>query len=178
MSVVWAILLLLILAAGLVLTLFGLPGNWLNLAATVGYVLLVPEDSRFALGWPVVIAVGVFAAMGEAFELLAGAMGASRAGGSRRGAVLAVCGSLVGGLLGAIVGVPIPIIGSVIAVILGAGAGAFTGAMLGERWKGSDWDKTWEVGHAAFWGRLLGTFGKVAFGSMIVVLIIFALIIP
>ena len=157
---------------------FGLPGNWVNLLAAIGYVLLVPADSRLSLGWPVVIAVGVLAAMGEAFELLASALGASRAGGSRRGAVLAIVGSLIGGLLGAVIGVPIPIIGSVIAVILGAGAGAFTGAMLGERWKGSDWEKTWQVGHAAFWGRLLGTFGKVAFGSMMVVLIVFALMIP
>ena len=51
------------------------------------------------------------------------------------------------------------------------------GAMLGEWWKGSDWDTTWQIGQAAFWGRLFGTLGKITLGSAILVIVLAALLI-
>jgi hypothetical protein len=66
-------------------------------------------------------------------------------------------------------------VGNLIAVILFASVGALGGAMLGEYWKGRDWHTTWKVGQAAFWGRLAGTVGKIAVGSVIVVLVLAAL---
>jgi uncharacterized protein YqgC (DUF456 family) len=85
-------------------------------------------------------------------------------------------GSLAGGVIGAFVGLPIPLVGSVIAILLFASVGALAGAMLGEWWKGRDWDKRWQVGRAAFWGRLLGTVGKLYLGSVIVVVVLAALL--
>jgi uncharacterized protein YqgC (DUF456 family) len=176
MSVFWACLLAVVLLVGWGLNLFGLPGNWINLCATACYAFLLPAGQRTSVSWWIVGAVLVLAVLGEVVEALASVAGATRAGGSRRGAVLGVVGSLVGGVLGAFFGLSIPVVGSVIAILLFASGGALGGAMLGEWWKGRDWETTWQVGHAAFWGRLLGTVGKLCMGSVIVVVVLLALV--
>jgi len=109
-----ALLLIVLLVAGWMLTLVGLPGNWLMVGTTAVYAWLVPAQSRAAIGWKVVAAMLVLAVLGEVVELLAGALGAARAGGSRRGAALALVGSLAGALVGAVVGLPIPLVGSLV----------------------------------------------------------------
>jgi uncharacterized protein YqgC (DUF456 family) len=172
----WAGLLVMIIIVGWSITLLGLPGNWLNLAAVICYAFFMPADQRVSISWWVVGAVLLLAGLGEGLELLAGAAGAAKVGGSRRGVVLALVGSFVGGLFGAIIGAPVPVVGSLIALLLFASLGALAGAMLGEWWKGRDWDTRWQVGHAAFWGRLLGTVGKVSLGSVIVVVVLAALV--
>ena len=63
------------------------------------------------------------------------------------------------------------------AVLLGALAGAMAGAMVGEHWKGRSAQEGWQVGKAAFWGRLLGTVGKVVVASAMVSLILIAILI-
>ncbi len=176
MSIVYAILLLLALLAFWLLTVVGMPGNWLMVAATALYAWLVPEDAAASLGWGVVLAVALLAGLGELLEALAAALGVAKAGGSRRGAVLALLGSLGGGLLGMVVGLPIPLLGPLLAAVLFAGIGALLGAMLGERWKGRDLDESWAVGKGAFWGRLLGTLGKVLVGSIMIGVVAVALV--
>jgi len=176
MSVLWAILLVIVLAAGWCLNLFALPGNWLNVAAVVCYAWLGPAGQRLSISWWAAGAVILLAVLGEVLELAAGAAGAARGGGSRRGAGLALAGSLVGSVLGAVIGLPIPLIGSLAAIVLGAALGALGGAMLGESWKGRDLDHGWQVGQAAFWGRLLGTAGKLAAGAAIVAVVLAGLL--
>ncbi len=175
MNAVWACLLVIIILAGWLMTVLGMPGNWLMVLVVVGYVFVVPEESTLAVGWPVAIAVGLLAAVGELLEFLAGAMGVAKAGGSKRGAVLAMVGSIVGGIAGLFIGIPIPIVGSLIAALLFAGMGALAGAMLGEAWYGRDLDESWQVGKAAFWGRLLGTLAKSIVGAVMVVVVVVAL---
>ena len=51
-------------------------------------------------------------------------------------------------------------------IIFFAGLGALGGAMLGETWKGRDLKTSWEVGHSAFWGRVLGSLAKVLIASI------------
>jgi uncharacterized protein YqgC (DUF456 family) len=168
MDVAWAVLLL----AGLVLlwmtNLFGLPGNWLIVAATAGYVWYLPGDSPLGISWWVVGILFALAVGGEIIELIAGAMGAKRQGGSVRGAILALVGSLVGGVIGLFVGIPIPIIGSIIAALVFAGLGALAGAMVGELWKGRNLSGSWEIGKAAFWGRIFGTLAKTLVGAVMI----------
>lgn len=176
MSILYAILLLLVLLAFWLLTVAGVPGNWLMVAATAIYVWLIPDDAAASLGWGVVLAVALLAAFGELLEAVAAALGVAKAGGSRRGAVLALLGSLAGGLVGMFVGLPIPLVGPLVAAVLFAGIGALLGALLGEQWKGRDLDESWAVGKGAFWGRLLGTLGKVLVGSIIIVVVAVALI--
>ncbi len=168
MSFLWAILLMVILLIAWVLTLLGMPGNWVMVVAVALFVLLVPEQSAVAIGWGVVVALLLLAALGELLEFLAGAIGVTKAGGSKRGAVLALLGSLAGGIIGLFVGVPIPFVGSIVAVVLFAGLGALAGAVLGEQWRGRSLDQSWQIGKAAFWGRLLGTLAKTAIGAVMV----------
>ena len=168
MSILWALLLCLTLAVGWLLTLLGMPGNWMMVAAMALYAWLAPSDSHLGIGWPVVGLVAGLAVFGEVIELLAGAMGVAKVGGSRRSSVLALLGSIIGGLAGIFIGVPVPIIGSLLAAVLFAGIGALVGAMLGENWKGRGLDHGLKVGMAAFWGRLFGTLAKTLVASAMV----------
>lgn len=163
-----ATILIVLLTAGWCLTIINLPGNWLIVAAAALYALVVPDDSRFDISWTTVAILLGLAIIGEIVETAAGAVGASRQGGSRRGMMLAIVGSIAGSIIGAMVGLPIPIVGSVIAAILFAALGALIGAVLGEQWKGRDAQTSWQIGQAAFWGRLFGTLGKIVVGSAMV----------
>ena len=166
---------LFLLGAGWVMTLLCLPGTWIIVVSAAVYAYFVPDGWRVDIGWVVVAVVLALAVLGEIIESLAVAVGAKRAGGSKRSAFLALCGSIGGGLVGGVLGLPIPVIGPVVAVVLGAAFGATAGAMLGEHWKGRSVDHGWEVGKAAFWGRLLGTLGKVGVASMMVAILLMAL---
>jgi uncharacterized protein len=177
MIILYAVLLMLVLVTGWVLTVLGMPGNWLMVAATAVYVALAPGDSRASISWPVVLAMLVLAALGEAAELLASAAGVSRRGGSKRGAALALAGSIVGAVVGVFVGVPVPVIGSAIAALIFAGVGAFIGAVLGEMWAGKEFGDSCRVGTAAFWGRLFGTLAKTMIGFAMLVVAAAALLI-
>jgi uncharacterized protein YqgC (DUF456 family) len=177
MTLLWAFLLGLALAIGWLLTLLGMPGNWLIVAATALYAYAAPGDSRLAIGWPVVAVLAGLAILGEVVELVAGAMGVAKAGGSRRSAVLALLGSVAGALVGIFIGIPIPVVGSLIAAVLFAGIGALAGAMLGESWKGRSLDQSLTVGKAAFWGRLFGTLAKTLIGTVMAVVALVSLIV-
>jgi uncharacterized protein YqgC (DUF456 family) len=170
-AVLIAVLLLAALAWAWVSTLFGLPGNWLILALTALYVWLVPHQWPATISWVVVFVLAGLAVLGELLELMAAALGTTKAGGSRRGAALALVGSMVGGILGMFVGLPVPIVGSLLAALLFAALGALGGAMLGERWKGRRLHESWQTGKAAFWGRLLGTAAKAMVGSVMIAVV-------
>jgi uncharacterized protein len=176
-SILWMILFCLVLAAGWVMTVLALPGNWLIVAAAAVYAGLVPvEESRLGLGWQVVVALAILAVVGELVEMVAAARGVRQAGGSRWSALMALFGSVVGAVVGMIVGVPIPIVGSLVAAIVFAGLGAAVGAVMGESLLGRNWNDSREIGIAAFRGRLLGTLGKMLVGSVMVAVAICALI--
>jgi len=160
MSFLWALLFVLAVLVFWSLNLFGLPGNWLIVAATVLYVWLTSEPGGGGVRWAAVAVVTALAVFGEIVEVGASAAGVKRVGGSRRGAVLALVGSVVGAITGLFVGVPIPVVGSVVAALLFAGLGALAGAMLGELSAGRSMATSWQVGRAAFWGRLFGTLAK------------------
>jgi hypothetical protein len=176
MAILIALLLVVVLLASWLLTLLGMPGNWLMVVATTVYACLVPSQSPATLGWKTVVALLVLAALGEIVELVAGAMGVAKAGGSRRGAVMALVGSIVGGILGVFIGVPIPLIGSVVAAVFFAGLGAMVGAILGEISVGQRLNTSWRIGKVAFWGRLAGTLGKMIVGAVMVVVVVAALV--
>ena len=165
-----------ILLAAWVLTLLGMPGNWLIVVAVIVYVLLVPQESTLGIGWGIVAVLAVLAALGELLEFLAGALGVTKAGGTRRGAVLALVGSIAGGLVGIFIGLPVPLLGPIVAALLFAALGAMAGAMLGEVWVGKDAGASWRIGAAAFWGRLAGTLGKMLVGAVMVVVVMASLV--
>jgi uncharacterized protein len=145
--------------------ILGLPGNWVLVCISLLCSWWVPESRCWQVSWLFTGLILTVAAVGEILEFAASAVGASRLGGSKRGTVLALAGSIAGALLGLVVGSPIPIVGNVVASLLLGGAGAFCGALVGERWAGKDWNESIEIGEAAFWGRLMGTMGKAVCGT-------------
>lgn len=175
LTILEVILFVAVLITGLGCTLIGLPGNWLMVLAAIIYRLVGPTaESRLFISWYAIGAVVALALLGEAGEILAGALGVAKVGGSRRAVALALAGSVLGGIAGLVITLPIPF-GFLIGPIIFAGLGAFAGAVLGERSHGKDLDESLPVGHAAFWGRLLGTTSKLFIGVAIAVVLIGAL---
>lgn len=171
-----ALTMLLLCAVSWLGNLVALPGNWGMVLILGIYAWIAPDDQRMGFGPAVVLTALVFALLGELFEFAASALGAKRAGASRKSTLFALIGSFAGAIIGAIVGIPIPIFGPIIAAILFAGLGAMAGAIYGERSNGREWKESWSIGHAAFWGRTLGTFGKISAGIAILVLAILGVV--
>jgi uncharacterized protein YqgC (DUF456 family) len=133
-----------------VAVLFNLPGTWLMvlLAALVEWW----QPDEFLYSWPVLYLAAGLALLGEILEFLLGATGARRAGGSKRGAVLAIIGGILGTLIGACIG-------------------AFAGSLLGDLWAGRPIAHSIDAGKGAAAGRLWGTIAKMGVGGAIVVLL-------
>lgn len=158
------------------LSLVGLPGNWVMIVVAALHAWVVPDDSRWDIGWVAIGALVVLAVIGELVESGLAAAGVQRLGGSRRGMILAVFGSFIGASLGAAIGLPIPLLGTLAGIIIGAALGALAGAALGELWKGRTLDRSLEVGHAAFWGRLLGSMAKLIVASVMLCVTLLAVV--
>lgn len=173
-----AILLLIIaITAGWVLTLLGLPGNWLMVAAAGLYAWLAPATGIAIIEATTVLAMAALAAVGELAEFGAGVWGARRAGGSRRAAVFSLIGSMLGAVGGATLGLPIPILGPPLAAVLGGATGALAGAAVAEHTRGESSSQSLKVGKAAFVGRLLGTGAKTLTATVLAALATVALIV-
>lgn len=157
--------LLLLQLLGLALTLVGLPGIWLMVAAVGGYAWLTVWDQY--VGWPGLLTVLILAILSEVAEFVAGAAGSASAGGTKR----AMVGAIVGGFIGAIAltpFIPIPIVGT----IAGACIGAFVGAFGVELAIHREVELSTRVGWGAAKGRLWGTLLKLAFGVVILLVTI------
>ncbi|MGA2498572.1 MAG: DUF456 domain-containing protein [Tepidisphaeraceae bacterium] len=154
------VILLLVMLAGVLLTLMTLPGLWLMLAATAGYAWLTHFKYISLTMLGILLGITVVAEILETFA--AGHM-ARKSGGSRRASI----GALVGGVAGAaLLAVPLPVIG----ILVGACLGAFAGAMLMEVTKRGDAAKSLDVGIAAAKGKLAGTLLKVALAGLVLLL--------
>jgi uncharacterized protein YqgC (DUF456 family) len=161
MFYLYAVLLILLNFCWLLLNLVGMPGNWLIVITTaiVMWAQSGTEGRMFSV--TTLVALTALAALGEVLEFAAGAVGASQAGGTRRGSI----GALVGGIAGAIVGtmlIPVPVIGS----IIGACGGAFGGALIMEFSGGRSLDESLRSGIGAGKGRLVGTLVKIGVGAV------------
>lgn len=152
-----AALLVLVNTAALLLTLIGLPGNWVMVLAAGA----VAWWRAGMLGWPVLAAVLLLALTGEILEFAAGLWGAKAAGGTRGGAVGALVGGLAGGLAGTLL--PAPLIGT----LVGACGGAAIGALLLELRGGRTLSDSLRAGTGAGIGRFTGTVAKLFAGIAI-----------
>ena len=172
-----ALLLTALAISGWVANVLGMPGNWLIAVMAVACWLWRPADLSTHVAWLPLLALVLVAGLGELLEFAASALGVSRMGGSRRGTLLSIVGSVSGAIAGLFVGtlIPIPIVGSLLGSLLLGAAGAFAGAIVGERWIGRDWDSSLQIGGAAFWGRLLGTVGKAVCGTVVCAVFIIAI---
>lgn len=176
-TVLLAVLLVALCLAAWSANLIALPGNWLAVVLLACYAWLGPQEGRAQIGSISVLLAAGLALVGELLEFAASAMGAQRAGASRRATLLALVGSITGALLGAVVGLPIPLVGPILAAILFAGLGATAGAMYGEWTNGKPWRENWTIGHAAFWGRTVGTMAKISVGFIIFLVSLVAVVV-
>ena len=115
--------------------------------------------------------------VGEIVELVAWGIGVARAGGSRRGAVFALFGSLAGTLAGVFLGGPIPVVGSMVAAVLFTALGAMARAVLGETTAGRGLDASLGIGGLAVAGRLAGTLGKMLVGAMMIAAVLVGMVV-
>lgn len=154
------VVLLLFNAVGVLLVALQLPGTWLMLLATA-VVAWWRWDSGL-IGWWTLAALLGLAVLGEVVEFVAGAWGASRAGSSKRGAVLAIAGGVVGALLGMVFLAFIPIVG----VLIGAAIGAALGTIAGDVWAGREWAMALRTGRGAAVGKFWGALGKLGIAGV------------
>lgn len=153
-----AIVVTLSVPIGLMLVVLALPGIWLMLAVAAGCQWWTGGAMFHPATLWVCLGLGVIA---EIVELLASAVGTSRAGGTKTGAM----GALAGGLVGAIAGTPLaPPIGT----ILGGAAGAGLGALAAEKLlKSQSWSDAARIAAGAAVGRLVATVVKVLIAALI-----------
>lgn len=164
MTILAGMILGMVCVAGVVLAVVGLPGTWLMVLAALLIELWRPE----LLSWTAIITAGALAFIAEAAELIAGAIGAKRAGGSRRAAIGAVAGGVMGAVAGTFL-ILIPVVGTVLGAAIGSGIGAAAmevGAV--KRTPGH----IRRVGVGAFIGRLVATVLKTMFAVMIAAVLI------
>jgi uncharacterized protein YqgC (DUF456 family) len=158
-----AVLITLLAPLSVVLVLVTLPGTWILLAVCAGFELWRHD----LVGWKALGVCAALALLGEIVEVVASALGATRAGGSKRAAL----GSMLGALVGAIVAAPwlFPI-----SPILGGAVGAGLGALAAERTLPQrGWKHSAKVGTGAAIGRLLATACKSAIAAIVAIIVVY-----
>lgn len=161
---------------GVILTAATLPGIWFMLlcaglaqwwsmsrsvvptpgGALPEQLIHPPVVDTQMFSWWVLGTVAFIGVLGEVTDFAASAVGAAKAGGTKRGAI----GSIIGGLIGAIAGtplIPIPVIGTIVGAAIGAGLGALIAERHGGR---MTWKQAGKVGSGAAVGRLAATLVK------------------
>jgi uncharacterized protein YqgC (DUF456 family) len=154
-------ILLWLIAAALVLV--GLAGTLLPVLPGVplvfGGLLLAAWIDGFAhVGWPVLLALGVLAALSLVVDVAASSLGAKRAGAGRA--------AMLGAALGALVGLFFGPAGLLIGPFLGAAAGQFLVK--------PDLAEAGRAGAGAWVGFLLGTLARLALGVLMVLVFVVA----
>lgn len=144
------ILLVAALLAGIFLTAVGFGGNWLILAAAIGYSWY---DGFNQLEYSALLIIGVIFIVGEVLEFLSGIIGARRQKAAKRTIPAAMLGAFIGGIWGTGM---LPLIGSVAGGVLGA----YAAAAIAEYTKAGDWDRAQAVALGVAKGQFLGVLLK------------------
>ena len=158
MHLVYFVVLLALVLAGLFIAILGLPGLWLMVASAAGYAWITA--GHYVGKWTL-ITIFALALVSEFVELLASSAGAKKAGGSRRAMLGAIIGALLGGVFLSFI--PIPVISTIVGVCLGAFIGAATAEFTGH----GDVGLSMRVGAGAAQGRFIGIVAKLGFGIAI-----------
>ena len=135
---------------GIFLAIITLPGAWIAIAVSLLVWWWQPQLFEW---WTFLIAI-LIAGLGELIEFAASALGAAKAGSTRKGAI----GAAIGTLVGAIAGIPFwPPIGTIVGGVLGAALGAF----IAERGAANrTWGQAGKASVGAAIGRIIATIAK------------------
>ncbi len=149
---------LFVLAIVLLLSVFGLPGNWIMIGLVAVCHFAMPAQSPLSPWyWVIVLGVAIF---GEAVEFLLQIRQSKKYGSSGTGTV----GGVIGALIGAVCMAPL-FFG--IGAFLGALIGAWTGCFLFELLRGTETRAAARAALGAMFGRFLGTVWKLTCGVII-----------
>lgn len=161
MTTVAAITVIIAGLTGVALTLLTLPGIWFALLVAVLCELWRPE----LFSWETLLAVLIVAVLAEVLELVASAAGATKMGGTKRGALGSLLGAFIGAMAGSMFFFPL-------GTILGGAIGAGLGAVVFERHGGRmGWKDSMKVGSGAAAGRLAATLMKTGFAILAAVIL-------
>lgn len=152
----------LVLAGGILIIPFGLPGCWVILADALVYSLFTNFQT---LTWPLLGVLLAMALAAEGVELLVGVYGAKHWGASNR----AAAGAVAGAILGAILFSPLLFL---VGAVLGAFLGSFAGAFLIEYLCDRDFRGALRSGLGAFLGRMAAIIAKTSMAVAMTGLII------
>ncbi|TVQ63656.1 MAG: DUF456 domain-containing protein [Phycisphaerales bacterium] len=142
---------------GMALVILGLPGVWLMVVCALLIQWWRPDTYSW---WTLGVCLGL-ALLGEVLDIVASAVGARGAGGTKRSFV----GAIAGGLIGAVLGTPIaPVVGTILGGAVGAGIGA---AALDRSKPLHTWRMSARVGQGAAVGRLVSTLIKMVIGAVV-----------
>jgi uncharacterized protein YqgC (DUF456 family) len=159
-----AVVITLLAPLSVALVLITLPGTWVLLALAAVLELWRGD----LIGWDTLGACAALALFGEIVEFAASALGAAKAGGSKRAAV----GSMLGALVGAILGAPLLF---PLGPIIGGAVGAGVGALIAERTVPTrGWKHSAKVGTGAAIGRLIATACKSAIAAIVAIIVVVA----
>ena len=154
-TILWWILAILVVVAGLAGTIFpALPGIPLLF---VGLFIIAWIQEFTVVGWTTVGILGVLTLIGWFVDLLAGALGARYLGASKR----SFWGATIGALVGMFFGLP--------GIILGP----FIGALLGELSGGRDVLHSSRVGVGTWIGMVFATAAKLAIAFLMIGIVVF-----
>ena len=118
MVYLYAIALILLNAAWLMLVIFGLPGNWMIVISTCLFAWWRWDSGVFSIY--TLVALVAMAMTGEIIEFSAGVIGARKSGASWPGSIAALFGAIAGAILGTFL-IPVPFFGTLMGACLGAG---------------------------------------------------------
>lgn len=148
---------LIVLAAVLLLNIFGLPGNWVMLGMVALYHIFCPVPTGLTVWyWVIVVAIGV---LGELCEMGLQIVHGRKFGSTGTGTV----GGVIGAIAGAILMAPL-FFG--LGAFVGALAGAWTGCFLFELMKGRSVSEAARAALGCMIGRFFGTVCKLACGGV------------
>ncbi len=144
-TLLWLLAVLLIIGGFAGMVVPALPGPVLLFA---GLVVAAWAEGFQHVGAETLIVLGVLAVLAYVADFIAGSLGASRYGASRRAVVGAAIGAIVGIFFG----------------LLGILLGPFVGAMIGELLARKSLREAGLAGYGATLGMIIGTAAKLALG--------------
>ncbi len=162
-----AALVILAALAGIVLTLITLPGTWVAVVVAALVAWWRPD----MLSWYTVVATLGVAILAELVEFLASAMGASKGGSTKKGALGALLGSIAGAILGSPVVFPL---GTILGAVIGAAVGTF---VIERGVVQKTWGESTKAAGGAALGRAVATVAKTALAALMALILIIAVLV-
>ena len=152
-----------LMTAGVLVSILGIPGNFIEAVIALIYLLFGKENTIELRHFILILCLSI---SGEVVEQLMGILGAKKFGASKKGMLGAFLGAIIGGIAGSAI---LPVIGTVIGVFLGCFLLTFIFEYLIEK---KDPDSSIAAGVGALLGKVVAVSYKYAAGFVILIIFI------